>query len=155
MVLWHNCKSLWETQGEEQEWSRSLTRGNAGGSGWMQSIELTRILDCSCYLRVTCPIMEPLRGQTKIVYGGKSGDSRAGGNKHQAALKLEYSIAKHFYVPIILTCSLSPLCTHGLTLPAAGRHWPGPAWSSVGACGPPGRGGPGSRSTRWPEDLNC
>lgn len=34
---------------------------------------------------------------------------------------------------IILTCSLSPLCTRGQTPLVTGQHWPGPAWSSAGA----------------------
>lgn len=50
----------------------------------------------------------------------------------------------------ILTCSLSPLCTHGQTPLGAGQRWPGPAWSSAGVSWPPGPSDPDSRSALLP-----
>lgn len=67
--------------------------------------------------------------------GGKGDNGKGGSREQQTAVeikKIKYSVlelkwqrkAKHYYLEghIILTCSLFPLCTRGLTPQAAGQR---------------------------------
>lgn len=76
----------------------------------------------------------------------------------QSASKFQDQRQSGHTLCVILTCSLSPLCTRGRKPPAAGQHWLGPVWNSAGASWPPGPSDPDSRSARWPgqerEDVN-